>query len=372
MTLAVLNHLWQSTLCAALAAVLCLLLRRNGAHIRYWLWWGASVKFLVPFALLMSLGRAFALRSPAAVVTPRALPLIINGQPLTIPPGAVLPISGSSLVPWQELAVVVWVLGVLALAVWWCGRWWRMRALLQVGRPLQIAAPVPVLSTPAVIEPGLFGVVRPVLLLPEGLAEHLSVEETRSILAHELCHLRRRDNLTYALHLLCQMLFWFYPLTWWLGRRLLIERERACDDAVLASGHEPLVYSEGILKVCRHYIGASVACSAGVSGGEFIYRRVQHIMRGQKPIPLAFAKRLLIVSAAIATLSAPIAFGLFSAPVASARAAPDAAAMAPNAVERRLYEETRPQKEVAFDPRNFDKYVGYYEIDPLRARKTIT
>lgn len=50
------NHLWQSTLFAALAALLTLLLRGNRAQSRYWLWLAASVKFLIPFSVLVAAG----------------------------------------------------------------------------------------------------------------------------------------------------------------------------------------------------------------------------------------------------------------------------------------------------------------------------
>ena len=50
------NHLWQSTLFLGIVALLALLLRKNQARIRYWLWMAASAKFLIPFSLLVSLG----------------------------------------------------------------------------------------------------------------------------------------------------------------------------------------------------------------------------------------------------------------------------------------------------------------------------
>ncbi len=50
------NHVWQSTVFAILAAILTLAFRRNRAQVRYWLWLSASLKFLIPFSLLMSLG----------------------------------------------------------------------------------------------------------------------------------------------------------------------------------------------------------------------------------------------------------------------------------------------------------------------------
>ena len=61
-------------------------------------------------------------------------------------------------------------------------------------------------------------------------------------MAHEVMHVRRRDNLRAALHMFVEAAFWFHPIAWWLGRRLVEERERACDEAVLgmAGGRRPM------------------------------------------------------------------------------------------------------------------------------------
>ena len=67
------------------------------------------------------------------------------------------------------------------------------------------------------MEPGIFGIFRPVLLLPEGLSSQLPREQFEAILAHELCHVRYRDNLTAALHMCVETLFWFHPLVWLIG-----------------------------------------------------------------------------------------------------------------------------------------------------------
>jgi hypothetical protein len=54
------NHLWQSTLFAVVAGLLTLLLKKNHARARYWLWLAASVKFLIPFSLLVGIGTRLA------------------------------------------------------------------------------------------------------------------------------------------------------------------------------------------------------------------------------------------------------------------------------------------------------------------------
>ena len=70
---ALMNHLWQSTVFAAAAGLLTLLLRKNGAHTRYWLWFVASCKFLIPFSLLSDLGSRFSWRSAPVAPLPSAL-----------------------------------------------------------------------------------------------------------------------------------------------------------------------------------------------------------------------------------------------------------------------------------------------------------
>src|SRR5262249_3858094 len=137
--------------------------------------------------------------------------------------------------------------------------------------------PIPVLSSPARFEPGVFGLLRPFLLLPEGLGEHLTPEQFEAIVAHELCHVKRRDNLSSAIHMVVEELFWFDPVVWWIRVRLLEERERRCDEGVLGMGCDPQVYAQGIVAVCKFYLKSPLVCVSGVTGAD-LKRRVQTIM----------------------------------------------------------------------------------------------
>ena len=65
-----------------------------------------------------------------------------------------------------------------------------------------------------------------------------------------------------------QAIFWFHPLVWWIGARLVDERERACDEDVIRLGSEPEVYAESILKTCEFYVESPLACVAGVTGSD--------------------------------------------------------------------------------------------------------
>jgi beta-lactamase regulating signal transducer with metallopeptidase domain len=120
------------------------------------------------------------------------------------------------------------------------------------------------------------------LLLPKGISAQLSAEEFQAIISHELCHVRRRDNLTAVAHMAVEAVFWFHPLVWWLGARIMEERERACDEEVLKTGTEPRIYAEGILKICQFYIESPLRCVAGVTGG-VLTKRIEAIMSNRAP-----------------------------------------------------------------------------------------
>src|SRR5262249_20343807 len=147
--------------------------------------------------------------------------------------------------------------------------------------------------SPSHLEPGVVGIVRPLVLLPEGIAERLTPPELETVLAHELCHVRRRDNLFAALHMIVEAVFWFHPLVWWIAARFVEERERACDEEVLSQGSHPEIYADAILNVCKLYGQSPLTCVAGVSGAG-IRRRVEAIMADRRLPGLNRAKKLLL------------------------------------------------------------------------------
>ena len=170
---------------------------------------------------------------------------------------------------WLPMALLaVWICGALVVAIRFGRGLHRVWSAKRVARPLELAAGVPVLCSPALIEPGIFGISRPVLLLPEGILESLSREQLKAIIAHEMCHVRRRDNLTFSVHMVVETLFWFYPPVWWIGARLIVEREIACDEAVLLAGEGAQDFAEGILNVCKFYVESPLKCVSGVTGAD--------------------------------------------------------------------------------------------------------
>jgi bla regulator protein blaR1 len=222
----------------------------------------------------------------------------------------------------------VWLIGFMAMMSLWCVQWRRISRLVRSARPLiagrevdllrkaegvaRLPRSVPLLSSSNSMEPGVFGIFRPVLLWPQGIARHMDDAHLESVLAHEVCHVQRRDNLTAAIHMLVEAIFWFHPVVWWMERQLVKERERACDEAVLQVGNEAAVYAESILNVCKLYTEPSIACKSGVTGSE-LKQRIARIMSGQGVRKLDLRRKAMLALAGVLAVGVPVAAGFLRA-----------------------------------------------------------
>jgi uncharacterized protein (TIGR03435 family) len=177
---------------------------------------------------------------------------------------------------------------------------------------MEIPVAIDVRSSAGLLEPGVVGWLRPVLVLPAGIQERLTPVQLNAVLTHELCHVRRRDNLTSAIHMIAEAIFWFHPFVWWIGARLLDERERACDEEVLRSGSNAQVYAQGILNVCKMYQESPLRCVAGVTGSD-LKKRIESILANPLSYKLNFRRKLLLATAGVAALSVPIVIGSLNA-----------------------------------------------------------
>lgn len=316
-------HLWQSTLFAAGVGCLTLLLRRNGARVRCLLWLAASAKFLVPFALLTAVGAHIQWpREQFNGVEPGLLSIAAQRMEQITQFGskaatAFLQVTHTANCADAVQTVVgaLWVLGAVVVTVHWYARWRLVSHAVRESTRASLEFVIPVRTSSSLLEPAVVGILRPVLLLPEGLDRRLTAAELHAVLAHERCHVMWKDNLAATLHMLVEALFWFHPLIWWLGARIISERERACDERVLAEGHTPSIYAEGILKVCEHYLGSGITCVAGI-GGANLRRRIESIMKNNVIKGLDAVRKMVITLAACATIAVPVTIGLLTSPVA--------------------------------------------------------
>jgi bla regulator protein blaR1 len=269
----------------------------------------------VPFALLVALGDRLEWASKAPQITMPAVSATLAqvSRPFVVnPPVIVLPVpEAPRSLAWFPLAIVgVWVAGTIAMIVVRFRTWRRIRAAVRASSPWTIASlPMPtgvaVRSTPGVMEPGVVGLWRPVLLVPAGIEDDLTPRQLTAVLTHELCHIRRRDNVTAAVHMIAEAVFWFHPLVWWIGSRLVDERERACDEEVVRTLGEPQTYAEGIVSVCKRYVESPLACVSGVSGSN-VKNRIRDIMTNRAVAKLSVAKKAVLAAVGTVAVVAPI------------------------------------------------------------------
>jgi bla regulator protein BlaR1 len=303
--------------------LLAFVLRTNSAKVRYWVWLSASLKFLLPFALLVSLGSVvprpvrYRVSVPAPVFPDT---LVQIAEPFSPTPNATVPAHAP--LRWVPFAIgVVWALGFLAITLARCRSWLGVRAALRASTPIELPIPVRAFITPGAEEPGIVGFLRPVLVLPAQLLEHLNPRQLGAILTHEMCHVRRRDNFFAAVHMAVEAIFWFHPLVWWIGSRLVEERELACDEEVLRMGCEPADYVQGILKVCRFYTESPLPCISGVTGAD-IKKRLRAILAGGIAHELSGGKKVTLATIGLAALAAPILIGMLNTPAIRAQTPP--------------------------------------------------
>ena len=320
------DHLWQATIFGLVVLVLSLALKRGPARSRHTLWLLASAKFIVPASLLVfisqligadslwpSLTNAGAESSAVVLGITEPASLLANTYELTV---TAIPLGHNEL---YCALTGIWLIGFAALFLSRTMRRAKVRQALKQGRTvtagrewsalkraqdsLNLSAEVRLVISSMQMEPGVVGVWKPAILLPESIAEHLDDDELEAIMLHELVHVQRQDNLTGKLQLALTAVFWFNPLVWFISRKLFDEREQACDEKVLEIYGAPETYATSILKVVRFSFGWKAAGVTGAGSGSNLRRRIDNIMStGNKERKTGIVSRLLTVTALGITL----------------------------------------------------------------------
>jgi beta-lactamase regulating signal transducer with metallopeptidase domain len=326
-------HLIESTLFAALTAILLLVFRVRQPGVRHAAWLGVALKFALPASVFISLGTGM------RALAPQPIPTAWYGGAALLTHVSTMPARTHVSNDLMETALLcLWLTGaIFAIGVW----------LRRLGRPLQtVSAPAAEaailhrLRTQAGVRrgvtlrhsrdlsaPGLTGIFMPVICIPRTLANELEPAEFESVLLHELAHVRRWDNLcSAAVHALA-CVFWFYPPVWWIERKIAFEAERACDDLVVRWGAPRESYVDAILKVCRLQIAEPLA---GVSGiGSNLSQRMEWILSGRIGQRGGFFSGFAIALLAAAMTVAPAAVGFIVRPALALPSGPPVSASVP-------------------------------------------
>jgi beta-lactamase regulating signal transducer with metallopeptidase domain len=262
----IVDCLLEGTLVALFAGVILRLSRRQNSGARFAIWFSALVAIgALPISALLMSGTAWWSRAGS-----------ISAQAVSHP---AISLPGS----WATYLFAAWAM---------IGAW----HLLGVGRSLwhlyilrkscvaidpavldpqlretlarnQSPRPVALCTSDRVHVPTAIGLVKPAVVIPGWVMQELSVAELNQILLHELAHLRRWDDWTNLVQKVVKALFFFHPAVWWIERRVSLDREMACDDAVLTETASPRAYAECLAHLAeKTLIQRSIALAQAALG----------------------------------------------------------------------------------------------------------
>lgn len=257
-TLRILDSLVEGSVIAALGTVVLRMTPRQNAAARFAVW----------FSTLLAIA---------------GLPLIAASTPHQIISGAHARPAVAVPESWALYLFAAWALIASYSLGRLAGAMWHLRVLRKNCVPIESSELDPVVqetlrryrvnravefcASEQVKVPTAIGLMNPAVVIPAWVMHELSAPELNQILLHELAHLRRRDDWTNLIQQVVKALFFFHPAVWWIERKIALEREMACDDAVLAETDSPHAYAECLVNLAeRSFVRRSLALAQAALG----------------------------------------------------------------------------------------------------------
>jgi beta-lactamase regulating signal transducer with metallopeptidase domain len=265
----ILNALPEGFLIALFAWGLLRVLRRQNSGTRFAIWFLA----LLTVAALPFLSGLGAAREPIAAAT--SAPMSWANSWRSLRPAINMPAH------WAIFVFAAWVLGAcLAMARLAAGLW-RLHQLRRscsaiVASDLNLAVQktvdaigasgsVTVATSESVRVPAAIGFWKRTIVLPAWALRELPPDDLNAVLLHEFAHLRRWDDWTNLIQKIVRALFFFHPAVWWIESRLSVEREMACDDAVLAETANPHGYATCLVSLLEKSLSHRLQADKGLT-----------------------------------------------------------------------------------------------------------
>ncbi|MDX2431133.1 MAG: M56 family metallopeptidase [Bacteroides sp.] len=161
------------------------------------------------------------------------------------------------------------------------GKWYQR--FIEIKGEIGISRSLEFLKSDGVDSPFLTGLFKPAIIVPAAMLSQLSISEVESILWHELYHLKRLDHLMNLIQRVVEILFFFNPAVWEISKMIRSEREKSCDDLVLARHSKPLDYARALylLSAQQQRPAYLVTSASGVGRGE-LKNRIERILKPNK------------------------------------------------------------------------------------------
>ena len=311
----VLLVLAKATLIVSLALVAVRIARRTSAS-------GRHLLLVTGFAVLLALPATAVLIPPVMVSIPNSSQVTVPTTEALIPVRHTPHLEGPPPIKTKAVSPVrismlalfgaAWALGVLVSLVPVAMTPWHLRQLRRTARfwpqgdalaralaaDTGITRPVAVLLDEGVNSPITCGLIRPAIILPAE-APRWSDEEIQRAMIHEWAHIRRADwPVHLATRVVCAV-YWFHPLVWVAWRRLCLEAERACDDAVLQMA-ERTAYAQQLITLARRHVTSRAVPVLSMAGRSDLSARVCAVLdENQARGPLNVLRACAVVTIAI-------------------------------------------------------------------------
>ncbi len=153
----------------------------------------------------------------------------------------------------------------------------QARARLRVGRTVRL------FQSARVMTPLVAGTLRPVVLLPASVITGLSSRQLEALLAHELAHLRRWDDLANLLQCGIETLLFYHPALWWISRTAREERELCCDDLAVSRGVAGADLAQALGRLALWQSSASQPALAA-TGHMPVLARIRRLLHPAPPV----------------------------------------------------------------------------------------
>jgi beta-lactamase regulating signal transducer with metallopeptidase domain len=181
---------------------------------------------------------------------------------------------------------------------------WQLR-LRSLSRINGVRRQTQLLVSSHIAAPMSLGFLNPAILIPRALLDTLSDSELEHVVLHELAHLRRRDDWTGLAHKLVEAILPIQPAVYWIGHRMSIEREMACDDWVIAATGTAKPYAASLTKVAEltQWERAGTLAAGATGNRSQLFSRIHHMLdRTQNAAPKLALGPLGAAIAAVGTL----------------------------------------------------------------------
>jgi beta-lactamase regulating signal transducer with metallopeptidase domain len=294
----------QLSVAIAIVGAITGLFCRRRPHLAYVLWLLVLVKSLTPpiWSSPTSIFSAMNMERQRDLSSLEHRDVAISGDSAGVLTKAVSP-PGTIAAPHRlqipELVFAIWSVGAIGLLLGFAARWSILRRRIEM-----CSMPVPPELSGMVddlrkflgirrrirlrlcnqpIGPAVFGIVRPMLVLPQEMLKNTSPRQIQLMVAHEMIHLRRNDPLVFGLQILSQAIWWFHPLVWWMNRKINRVREVCCDTEVVASRQcEPIDYAQMLIDLARRRMLVPITPSLGIRPVEITAHRLNQIMSADR------------------------------------------------------------------------------------------